>query len=105
MERIKPKIKFIGLHCHDGFSVFDGLGLPQEHMDFAYSNGMDAMAITNHGNMNSLAYQVLHAKKMKKEGKDFKPIYGCEMYFNPSISQWRKDKEEIQKTTKARYIK
>ena len=47
MERIKPKIKFIGLHCHDGFSLFDGLGLPQEHMDFVYSNGMDAFAVTD----------------------------------------------------------
>ena len=71
-------------------------------MDFAYSNGSQALALTDHGNCNGLSYQVLHAKKMKKEGKDFKPIYGCEMYFNPSISQWRKDKEEIQKTTKAR---
>jgi DNA polymerase-3 subunit alpha len=71
-------------------------------MDFAYSNGSDALALTDHGNCNGLAYQVLHAKKMKKEGKDFKCIYGCEMYFHPSIAQWRKDKEQIEKTTKAK---
>ena len=37
-------------------------------MDFAYKNGCDALALTDHGNMNGLAYQVLHAKKMKEAG-------------------------------------
>lgn len=101
-EKIESSIKFVGLHAHDGFSTGDGLGLPSVHMDFAYSNGLDAHAITNHGNMNSLSYQVLHAKKMEKEGKKFKPIYGVEAYFHPDFVQWKKDKEEIQKTTKAK---
>jgi DNA polymerase-3 subunit alpha len=82
-------IPFVGLHAHDGFSIFDGMSLPSEHMDFSYANGMNALAITNHGHMNSLAFQVLHAKKMKKEGKDFKPIFGVEAYFIPSIEDWR----------------
>ena len=68
------KIAFVGLHAHRvAGSIFDGLGYPQEHMDFAYENGMDALALTDHGNMNGLAWQVLHAKKMKAAGKDFKP--------------------------------
>ena len=70
----KSEIKFVGLHAHSVFSVFDGLGYPQDHMDFAYENGCDALALTDHGNMNGLSYQVLHAKKMKAEGKDFKPM-------------------------------
>ena len=37
---------------------FDALGYPPEHMDFAYENGMDALALTDHGNMNGLAWQV-----------------------------------------------
>ncbi len=82
------KIKFVGLHGHDTYSIFDGLGFPSDHMNFAYENGMDALATTNHGNMNSLSYQVLHAKKMKLEGKTFKPIFGVESYFVPSISEW-----------------
>ena len=70
-------IPFVGLHAHSvAGSPFDALGYPQEHMDFAYGNGMDALALTDHGNMNGLAYQVLHAKKMKEEGRGFKPIYG-----------------------------
>jgi DNA polymerase III alpha subunit len=63
-------------------------------MEFAYSNGSDALALTDHGNMNGLSYQVLHAKKMKAEGKDFKPIFGCEAYFLPSIEKWREEYDQ-----------
>jgi DNA polymerase-3 subunit alpha len=44
--------------------------------------------------MNGLAYQVLHAKKMMKQGKDFKPIFGVEAYFIESIQDWRIKFEE-----------
>ena len=70
------KIDFVGLHAHSGVgSPFDGFGYPQDHMDFAYNNGSRALALTDHGNMNGLAYQVLHAKRMNKEGNDLKPIF------------------------------
>ena len=60
-------IKFVGLHAHSGVgSPFDGFGYPQDHMDFCFDNGGQALALTDHGNMNGFAYQVLHAKKMKK---------------------------------------
>ena len=98
-ERTVSKIKYINLHSHDGFSIFDAIGLPSEHYDFAYSNGMDAMAITNHGNMNSLPYQIIHSEKMNSEGRKFKPIYGIEAYFHHSISEWKALKES-QKTLK-----
>ena len=55
---IESKIKFVGLHAHSVFSVFDGLGYPKDHMDFADENGCDALALTDHGNMNGLAHQV-----------------------------------------------
>tara|TARA_R110000824_G_scaffold52075_2_gene144812 strand:- start:8390 stop:11692 length:3303 start_codon:yes stop_codon:yes gene_type:complete len=57
-------------------------------MDFAYENGCDALALTDHGNCNGLAYQVLHGKSMESAGKNFKPIYGCEAYFIPSLKEW-----------------
>ena len=107
MNRIDSKIKFVGLHAHSvAGSIFDAIGFPQDHMDFAYQNGSDALALTDHGNMNGLAYQVLHAKKMQSEGKDFKPIFGCEAYFTPSISEWREayDQAMVDKK-KARAIK
>jgi len=89
------KIDFVGLHAHSGVgSPFDGFGHPQQHMDFAYENGSRALALTDHGNMNGLAYQVLHAKRMKKEGKDFKPIFGVEAYFIESVADWKVKLEE-----------
>lgn len=96
------QIKFVGLHAHSVFSVFDGLGYPQDHIDFAIENGMDALALTDHGNMNGLAYQVLHAKRVQKEGKDFKPIFGIEGYFIDSVAKWKEEKEEIDKNKKGR---
>ena len=95
MSREESKIKFVNLHGHSvAGSIFDGLGYPQEHMDFAYSNGCDALALTDHGNMNGLAWQVLHAKKMQEDGKSFKPIYGVEAYFVPSIAEWREEYDQ-----------
>lgn len=91
-ERKSPKIDFVGLHAHTVASVFDGLGFPAEHMDFAYENGMNALAQTDHGNMSNMMYQVLHAQKMLKEGKDFKAIFGCEAYFLPSVKDWKEHK-------------
>jgi len=93
--RNQSKIKFVGLHAHSvAGSIFDAVGYPQEHMDFAYSNGSDALALTDHGNMNGLSWQVLHAKKMHAEGKEFKPIFGVEAYFTTSIKDWREAYEE-----------
>ena len=100
-SRTKSTIPFVGLHAHSvAGSPFDALGYPQEHMDFAYNNGQDALALTDHGNANGLAYQVLHAKKMKKEGRDFKPIFGVEAYFIPSVSKWKEEYEAIRAAAK-----
>ena len=96
-------IPFVGLHAHSvAGSIFDAIGYPQDHMDFAYENGCDALALTDHGNMNGLAYQVLHAKKMQEEGKDFKPIFGCEAYFIPSIAEWREEYTKAMEDKKRR---
>jgi len=97
----KSSIPFVGLHAHSvAGSPFDGLGYPQQHMDFAFENGSDALALTDHGNMNGFAYQVMHAKKMLEEGKDFKPIFGVETYFLPSISDWRMEYERVREDKK-----
>lgn len=96
------EIKFVGLHAHSVFSVFDGLGFPNDHIDYAIENGMDALALTDHGNMNGLSYQILHSKKLQKEGKKFKPIFGIEGYFIDSIANWKEEKAEIDKNKKGR---
>ena len=86
----KPN-RFVGLHAHDGFSTFDGLDYPQDHIDFVKSNGMDAFALTNHGHMNSFAHAYLHVQKLNKAGANFKFIPGCEMYVPPNLEAWQID--------------
>jgi len=99
----KSNIPFVGLHAHSGVgSPFDGLGYPKEHMEFAFKNGCDALALTDHGNMNGLAYQVQHAKQMLKDGKNFKPIFGVEAYFLPSIADWREEYERVKQDKKTK---
>lgn len=83
--------QFVGLHSHDGFSTYDGLGLPQEHIDFCKENGLDAWSLTNHGHMNSFGHAWLHAENLNKAGERFKLLPGCEMYLHPSIEEWKKE--------------
>ena len=103
MTNKKNSIPFVGLHAHSGVgSPFDGLGYPSEHMEYAFKNGNDALALTDHGNMNGFAYQVQHAQKMLKEGKEFKPLFGVEAYFLPSIDDWRVELEKVKEDKKAK---
>lgn len=93
-----PK-RFVGLHAHDGFSTFDGMGLPKEHFDFVRENSKEeldipAMAITNHGHMNSYAHAYLYSRDLIKSGQPFKYIPGCEFYVHPDLNEWRKAKAD-----------
>ncbi len=85
--------KFVGLHAHSGFSTFDGLSYPQDHIDFVRQNNMSAWALTDHGHMNGFAHAYLHAQKLNKAGANFKFIPGCEMYVHPDLDVWRLDYE------------
>lgn len=103
MTERTPK-KFVGLHSHSCLSIGDAIGLPQDHIDFAIENGADALALTDHGNMNGFSHQYLHAKKLKEKGVNFKAIPGVEAYFIPSLVDWHKmyqerkiEKEEARK--------
>lgn len=85
---IAPKY-FTGIHAHSGFSLGDGLNNPKEHIDFAIDNGMDSLALTDHGNMNGFSHQYLHNEDLKKKGVDFKALFGIECYFHPSLKGWQ----------------
>jgi DNA polymerase-3 subunit alpha len=50
--------------------------------------------------MNGFSHQFLHWKKMKAEGKNFKPIFGVEAYFLPSIEEWRGEYDRIKEDAK-----
>jgi DNA polymerase III alpha subunit len=88
---ITPPTRFVGLHGHTGFSVFDGLGYPDEHINFVLENDMDAWGLTDHGNGSGLAHAHKHATKIQKSGRKYRQIYGCEFYFVPSLKQWEID--------------
>lgn len=81
-------IKFVGLHAHSTFSIGDAIGYPKDHFDFALENGMDAMAMTDHGNMNNAGYSLQAAEGYKKKGIPFKVLFGVEAYIHPSLKQW-----------------
>ena len=53
----EKKIPFVGLHAHSvAGSIFDAIGYPDEHMDYCYENGGEALALTDHGNMNGFSH-------------------------------------------------
>jgi len=93
MTTIIPPSRFVGLHCHSGFSVNDGLGYPDKHIDFVLKNGMDAWALTDHGSGNGLAHAHTHSRKIKGKGYKYRQIYGVEFYFVPSLTDWAKKRE------------
>ena len=91
MKSNKPTVApkyFVGLHSHSTFSLGDAIGRPGDHIDYAIQNNMDALALTDHGNMNGFSHQYLHAEQLRKSGVDFKSLYGVEAYFTPSLQDW-----------------
>jgi DNA polymerase-3 subunit alpha len=72
----------------------DGLGYPNDSFSYCISNGLDAHAITEHGNCNSYAHAELWVQEYnKKHDNKFKFLPGCEAYFHPDFEQWKRDKE------------
>ena len=63
-DRKKPSIPFYNSHGHSTFSIFDGMDYPDEHIDFGYKNGLEGMAFTEHGNMNSFSYAFMKTTKV-----------------------------------------
>jgi len=67
--------KFTHLHVHSHYSLLDGLPKIEEILDYAKEQGMDSVALTDHG---VLYGAVEFYKKAQKSG--IKPIIGVEMY-------------------------
>ncbi|MBK5215666.1 MAG: DNA polymerase III subunit alpha [Candidatus Pacebacteria bacterium] len=77
--------KFIHLHTHSHYSLLDGLSKIPDMVKTAKKNGMNAIAVTDHGNM----YGAIELyKECNKAG--IKPIIGVEAYI---AERGRKDKE------------
>ena len=104
IKLLTPPDRFVGLHGHTSFSVFDGLGYPDQHIDFVLENGMDAWGMTDHGNGSGLAHAHKHATKIQKSGRKYRQIYGCEFYFVPSLNDWKTDYEQSKIEDKPKVI-
>jgi len=76
---------FVHLHCHSHYSLLDGAGSIGRLVDRAASHGMNALAITDHGNLHG----ALEFYRKCKD-KDLNPIIGYEAYIAPG-SRFDKD--------------
>lgn len=66
---------FVHLHVHTEYSLLDGLTKIKNLVNTVKEMGMNAIAITDHGNM----YGAIEFYKACKKA-DIKPIIGCEIY-------------------------
>lgn len=68
---------FAHLHTHTLFSLLDGVASPQDYFRACAERKWPALAITEHGVLNSIPDAYLASKEFK-----VKYIAGCEIYFN-----------------------
>src|SRR5271169_4969521 len=71
-------MSFVHLHVHTQYSLLDGANKIGPLIDHAKASGMEAIAMTDHGNMFGA---VEFYQKAKAAG--IKPIIGCEAYLAP----------------------
>ncbi len=83
------KPEFVHLHLHSEFSLLDGACRFDQLTKRLHQLGMNAVALTDHGNMFGA---VNFYKQCKKDG--IKPIIGCEVYMAPEGRQKRGDVAE-----------
>ena len=69
---------FVHLHCHSHYSLLDGAGSLDRLVERAKSHGMNALALTDHGNLHG-------ALEFYRKAKDagINPIVGYEAYIAP----------------------
>lgn len=76
-EQYPGSSDFVHLHAHTLFSMLDGVAQPDEYFKACAERKWPAMAITEHGILNSIPDAYLAAKAHK-----VKFIVGCEFYYN-----------------------
>lgn len=81
--------QFTHLHVHTQFSLLDGAAPIEGLMQKVLSDGMNSLAITDHGNMYGVMNFVTSAQK-----KGIKPIVGCETYVAHNSRLDKKSKDD-----------
>jgi len=78
---------FCHLHVHSQYSILDGAASIQELLKKAIDDGMQAVALTDHGNMFGI--KEFHSEATKR---GIKPILGCEAYIARRSRLTKEDK-------------
>jgi len=76
---------FVHLHCHSHYSLLDGASSIDKLLERAKDHGMNALALTDHGNLHGALQFYQKAKSL-----DINPIIGYEAYIAPR-SRFEKD--------------
>ena len=89
-------MKFSHLHVHTQFSLLDGAASIKNLYKKAITNGMPAMAISDHGNMFGAFEFVKEAYNHKNDDGTLKvkPVVGCEFYITTDRHRKTFSKEE-----------
>lgn len=95
-------MRFVSFHTHSTYSYGDGFGTVQQHVQRVKDLGMTALALSEHGNVNSHV-----ALERECHNAGIKPIFGLEAYFAPPnerrkfhITLFAKDQEGYQNLNK-----
>jgi len=80
-------IPFAHLHVHSQYSILDGAASVNDLVNKAKTDGMKALALTDHGTMFGIKEFHASCKRM-----EIKPILGCETYVAARTINDKKDK-------------
>jgi len=79
--------KFVHLHLHSQYSLLDGANRLDKLVKHVKAQGMDAVAVTDHGNLHAAVEFYNLARK-----QDVKPILGIEAYVAADIGDRKSDR-------------
>ena len=84
-------MRYVPLHVHSEYSLLDGAIRIQDYCKYAKENGIEAIAVTDHGNMHGAIELYRNAKE-----NGLKALIGCEMYvLHGDIEKKDKDNNDL----------